>query len=110
MIRRELGRPKLGSIAVLLAGVLGFAAVLTALSADWRLGLVATGGFAVALGVFALLAYGAVLALRRLVPQAGAPRWLLLATRQVAARPAFAVLVSNNPARTAARRLNARRA
>ncbi len=92
VIRRELGRPKMGSIAVLLAGVMGFAAVLTALSADWRLGLVATGGFAVALGCFALLAYGAVLALRRLVPQAGAPRWLLLATRQVAARPAFAVL------------------
>ena len=92
VIRRELGRPKMGSIAVLLAGVMGFAAVLTALSADWRLGLVATGGFAVALGVFALLAYGAVLALRRVVPQAGAPRWLLLATRQVAARPAFAVL------------------
>ncbi|WP_416763572.1 ABC transporter permease [Roseateles sp. So40a] len=92
VIRRELGRPKVGSIAVLLAGVMGFAAVLTALSADWRLGLVATGGFAVALGFFALLAYGAVLALRRLVPQAGAPRWLLLATRQVAARPAFAVL------------------
>ena len=92
VIRRELGRPKAGSIAVLLAGVIGFSAVLTALSADWRLGLFATGGFAVALGLFALLAYGAVLALRRLVPQAGAPRWLLLATRQVAARPAFAVL------------------
>ena len=92
VIRRELGRPKLGSLAVLVAGVAGFAAVLTALSADWRLGLIATGGFAVALGVFALLAYGAVIALRKLVPQAGAPRWLLLATRQVAARPAFAVL------------------
>jgi putative ABC transport system permease protein len=92
VIRRELGRPKLGSLAVLVAGVAGFAAVLTALSADWRLGLIATGGFAVALGLFALLAYGAVIALRKLVPQAGAPRWLLLATRQVAARPAFAVL------------------
>ncbi|OWQ91254.1 ABC transporter permease [Roseateles aquatilis] len=92
VIRRELGRPKMGSIVVLLAGVVGFAAVLTALSADWRLGLVATGGFAVALGFFALLAWLAVLGLRRVVPQAGAPRWLLLATRQVAARPAFAVL------------------
>lgn len=93
VIRRELGRPKATSIVVLVAGVVGFAAVLTALSADWRLGLVATGGFAVALGCFALLAWLAVLALRRLVPQAGAaPRWLLLATRQVAARPAFAVL------------------
>lgn len=92
VIRRELGRPKLGSIAVLVAGVAGFAAVLTALSADWRLGLIATGGFIAALGLFALLAWLAVKALRALVPQAGAPRWLLLATRQVAARPAFAVL------------------
>jgi putative ABC transport system permease protein len=30
--------------------------------------------------------------LKRLVPEAGAPRWLLLATRQVTARPAYAVL------------------
>jgi putative ABC transport system permease protein len=30
--------------------------------------------------------------LRRLVPEVGAPRWLLLATRQVTARPAYAVL------------------
>lgn len=92
VIRRDVGRPKATSVLVLGAGVLGFVAVLTALSADWRLGLIATGGFVVALALFALLAWLAVLALRRLVPQAGAPRWLLLATRQVAARPAFAVL------------------
>ncbi len=30
--------------------------------------------------------------LKRAVPEARAPRWLLLATRQIAARPAFAVL------------------
>jgi putative ABC transport system permease protein len=30
--------------------------------------------------------------LRRAVPEFGAPRWLVLATRQIAARPAFAVL------------------
>ena len=34
----------------------------------------------------------AVLLLRRLVPDSRAPRWLRLATRQLAARPAFAVL------------------
>jgi len=33
-----------------------------------------------------------VLALKRAVPEANAPRWLVLATRQIAARPAFAVL------------------
>jgi len=34
----------------------------------------------------------AVQILRRAVPESRAPRWLLLATRQIAARPAFAVL------------------
>ena len=34
----------------------------------------------------------AVQVLRRAVPEARAPRWLVLATRQIAARPAFAVL------------------
>ena len=46
--------------------------------------------------LFALLAWGAVKLLRRIVPTnvsgAGVPRWLLLATRQVAARPGFAVM------------------
>ena len=50
------------------------------------------GGFAAAIGVFALVAWIAVSLLRRLVPGSRAPRWLVLATRQVAARPGYAVL------------------
>ncbi|MDN3919751.1 ABC transporter permease [Roseateles violae] len=92
VMRRDLGGFKAGSIAVLAAGVLGFGAILLVLSGDARLGLIAAGGFAVALALFALLAWAAVLLLRRLVPQAGAPRWLLLATRQLASRPGFAVV------------------
>jgi len=92
VIRRDVGNLKAGSLLVMSAGVLGFAAILVALSADIKLGLIAAGGFAVALAVFALLAWLSVKLLRRLVPDAGAPRWLLLATRQVAARPVFAVL------------------
>jgi putative ABC transport system permease protein len=69
-----------------------FVALLMAVSSDVKLGAIAVGGFAVAIGVFALLAWAAVRLLRRVVPEAGAPRWLLLATRQLAARPAFAVL------------------
>jgi putative ABC transport system permease protein len=38
------------------------------------------------------LSYGAVRLLGAAVPESRAPRWLVLATRQVAARPAFAVL------------------
>jgi len=92
VIRREMGALKPASIAVLLAGTLGFTGLLLAASSDLKLGLIAVGGFAAAIAVFALLSWLAVLLLRRAVPESNAPRWLVLATRQIAARPAFAVL------------------
>ncbi|MCV2349115.1 ABC transporter permease [Paucibacter sp. Y2R2-4] len=96
VIRRELGSLNAGSALVLGAGVLGFAAILQVLAGDLVLGLIAAGGFGAAVLLFALLAWGAVHLLRRLVPlnSGGAtmPRSLLLATRQVAARPVFAVV------------------
>ena len=92
VIRRDVGALKAASLAVLGTGALGFAALLLAVSADWKLGLIAVGGFAAAAALFALLSWAAVLALKRAVPEARAPRWLVLATRQLAARPAFAVL------------------
>lgn len=93
VIRRDIGAPRVGSLLTLLLGVAGFGAILRVLAGDAKLGLIAAGGFAGAVLFFGLLAWVAVWALRRLVPQTGAaPRWLLLATRQVAARPAFAVL------------------
>ncbi|MDC8770692.1 ABC transporter permease [Roseateles albus] len=96
VIRRDLGSLNAGSMVVLVAGVLGFAAILMALSGDLVLGSIAAGGFGAAVGLFALLSWLAVILLRRLVPLSvsgrQAPRWLLLATRQVAARPGFAVV------------------
>jgi putative ABC transport system permease protein len=102
VIRRDVGGMKAASLGVLVAGSAGFAALLVAAAADVRMGLIAVGGFAAAIAVFALLAWLAVTALGRLVPDAGtprwwtlgarAPRWLVLATRQLSARPAFAVL------------------
>ena len=92
VIRRDVGGLKPASSGMLLAGIAGFVALLMAVSSDVKLGGIAVGGFAVAIAVFALAAWVAVMALRRLVPQAGAPRWLVLATRQIASRPAFAVL------------------
>jgi putative ABC transport system permease protein len=92
VIRRDVGGLKAASATVLLAGVGGFAALLMAVSSDAKLGAIAVGGFAVAVGVFALLAWVAVRLLKAAVPDIGAPRWLTLATRQIAARPAFAVL------------------
>jgi putative ABC transport system permease protein len=92
VIRRDLGMPRAASLSVLLVGVLGFSVLLVAVAADPALGGIAVGGFALAAGLFASLAWGAVSLLKRLVPEAGTPRWLLLATRQVTARPAYAVL------------------
>ena len=92
VIRRDVGAIKPASIAVLAMGALGFAALLLAVASDLKLGLIAVGGFAAAVAMFALLAWLAVIVLKRAVPDARAPRWLILATRQIAARPAFAVL------------------
>lgn len=92
VIRRDVGAPKAASLGVLAAATLGFAGLLLAVSSDLLLGLIAVGGFAGAMLAFALLSWAAVAVLRRAVPESRAPRWLVLATRQVAARPAFAVL------------------
>lgn len=92
VIRRDIGQPKPASLGVLLAGVLGFAALLVAVASDVRLSLIAVGGFAVAIAAFAALAWGAVQVLRHSVSETRAPRWLVLATRQVCARPAFTVV------------------
>jgi putative ABC transport system permease protein len=92
VMRRDVGSLKPASLLVLGAGAAGFAALLISVSSDLKLGAIAVGGFAVAVCVFAGLAWVALAVLRRSVPEARAPRWLVLATRQIAARPAFAVL------------------
>ena len=92
VIRRDVGGLKVGSVGVLLAGTGGFVGLLLAVSSDIKLGAIAVGGFAAAIAVFALLSWLAVMVLKRAVPESRAPRWLVLATRQIAARPAFAVL------------------
>jgi putative ABC transport system permease protein len=92
VMRRDVGALKASSALVLAAGSAGFVALLLAVSADLKLGLIAVGGFAAAIALFALLSWLAVLLLKWAVPEARAPRWLVLATRQIAARPAFAVL------------------
>ena len=92
VIRRDVGSLKPASAAVLAIGVLGFAALLLAASSDLLLGAIAVGGFAGAVLLFAALSWLAVKLLRRSVNEATAPRWLVLATRQISARPAYAVV------------------
>ncbi len=92
VIRRDLGGLKPASAGVLAIGVIGFAALLMAASSDLLLGGIAVGGFAAAAVLFAGLSWLAVKALRWSVNEATAPRWLVLATRQVSARPAYTVV------------------
>jgi putative ABC transport system permease protein len=92
VIRRDVGGLKPASAAVLGIGVAGFAALLLAASSDLKLGAIAVGGFAGAVLLFALLSWCAVKLLRISVNEATAPRWLVLATRQVSARPAYTVV------------------
>ena len=92
VIRRDVGGIKPASLAVLGLGVAGFAVLLLAASRDLTLGLLAVGGFAAAVAVFALASHVAVRWLRVAVNEATAPRWLMLATRQLCARPGYAVV------------------
>ncbi len=92
VIRRDVGNLKPASLAVLAVGVAGFATLLLAASSDLKLGLIAVGGFMGAVAVFALLSWLAVKLLRRSVKETTAPRWLVLATRQISARPVYTVV------------------
>jgi putative ABC transport system permease protein len=92
VIRRDVGNLKPTSLGVLAVGVLGFAALLLAASSDLKLGLIAVGGFGGAVVVFAALAWVAVKLLRLSVNENTAPRWMVLATRQMSARPAYTVV------------------
>ncbi|MCF8208149.1 MAG: FtsX-like permease family protein [Rhodoferax sp.] len=92
VIRRDVGNLKPASLGVLTVGVAGFAALLLAVSSDLKLGLIAVGGFAAAVLIFAGLSWLAVKLLRLTVNESTAPRWLVLATRQMSARPAYTVV------------------
>ena len=92
VIRRDVGNLRPASAGVLAVGVAGFAALLLAASSDLKLGLIAVGGFGGAVLVFAALSWVAVKVLRKSVNETTAPRWLVLATRQMSARPAYTVV------------------
>jgi putative ABC transport system permease protein len=92
VIRRDVGNLRPASLGVLAVGVLGFAALLLAVSSDLTLGLIAVGGFGAAVLLFAVLSWLAIRLLRASVNEATAPRALVLATRQISARPAYTVV------------------
>ena len=92
VIRREVGEPKAVTWVVSAVGLIGFAILLVVASRDLLLGLMVVGGFAGAVLVFAGMAWLAVKLLRRSVTEGKSPAWLMLATRQISARPAYAMV------------------
>jgi putative ABC transport system permease protein len=92
VIRRDMGGLQAASVGVLLTGLFGFAGALMWASRDLKLGLMTVGGFAMATLLFAGATWLVLKLLRKWVPSDTAPRWLLLATRQVMARPVYAVV------------------
>ena len=92
VIRRDMGGLQPASLGVLLTGLVGFAGALMWASRDVKLGLMTVGGFAIATSMFAGATWLVLKLLRKWVPSDTTPRWLLLATRQVMARPVYAVV------------------
>ena len=92
VMRRDMGELKATTLSVWALGLTGFAVLLIAVSRDLKLGLMVVGGFAGAVLLFAGMAWLAVQVLRRSVVEGSAPPWLMLATRQVSARPVYAMV------------------
>lgn len=97
VIRRELGAVPVQAWLVALLGLLGFALTLLLASRDMLLGGLTLGGFALALGAFAALAYLGLRVLQAVVGRSGSSHgpWhqaLQLATRQVSSRPMASVV------------------
>ncbi|BDU59074.1 inner membrane transport permease [Limnohabitans sp. MORI2] len=92
VIRRDVGELKATTLSVWALGLAGFALLLIAVSRDLKLGLMVVGGGAAAVLLFAGMAWLAVQVLRRSVVEGSAPPWLMLATRQVSARPVYAMV------------------
>jgi putative ABC transport system permease protein len=92
VMRRDVGELKATTLSVWALGLTGFAVLLIAVSRDLKLGLMVVGGFAAAVLLFAGMAWLAVYVLRRTVVEGSAPPWLMLATRQISARPVYAMV------------------
>jgi putative ABC transport system permease protein len=92
VMRRDVGELKATTLSVWALGLTGFAVLLVAVSRDVKLGLMVVGGFAGAVLLFAGMAWLAVWLLRRSVVEGAAPPWLMLATRQISARPVYAMV------------------
>ena len=88
VLRRDLGEPRAASWTVAGLGLLALIGLLLSVAGDLLLGGIALGGFAVAVGVFALAGWGLARGLGRWArARAGRwPAWLSLSVRQLTAQ------------------------
>jgi putative ABC transport system permease protein len=88
VIRREVGAPRGGTLAIYAAGLVALSGLLVWQAGDLRLGLYVIGGFSVAVLVFAVVAFGALRAVsasavaRRLGARSSALRYGLANLRR----------------------------
>ena len=71
VIRREMGNPKSSTVLAYALGGVALVLLILWQARDLKLGAIAAGGFAVALGVSAVLTYGCLKSLARLRGEAG---------------------------------------
>ncbi|MCX7692661.1 MAG: ABC transporter permease [Tepidimonas taiwanensis] len=91
VLRRDVGPARPATLALVAIGAAGLGALLMLAARDLRLGVIAVGGLAAALAVFAAAGW-LVLRLLRMALRRGGPPWWVLATRQLTARPGLTVL------------------
>lgn len=92
VLRRELGNIRPFSAGVLVLGVLGFSALLLALSQEVKLGLMVIIGFLFALGLFAVLTWLLLRLGKTLLQRGAVPQQWQLSLRQLTARTGFTVI------------------
>ncbi len=99
VIRRQVVGLRMASLGTWLLSGLSFTALLFFIANDWFLGLMVAGGFATALGIFALITAWFMWVLKRSLSRfaqcafyAYIPSFLTLALRQWVARPRLAML------------------
>jgi putative ABC transport system permease protein len=92
VMRRELGTLKKMPFLVWSLGSIGLCLLMASVSKDYLLTLYVVGGFIAAIVFFAIMSMGAIEVLRKFVDEQNSPVWLRIATRQLHARRAYAVL------------------
>jgi putative ABC transport system permease protein len=92
VLRRDLGAPRFGAAVGFLVGVVLFVLLLLWTARDLKIGLLTTGGFALAFLLFAAVSYGAVWSVGRLRHAVSLPPAVRFALASMQRRPVATVV------------------